>query len=422
LTKFAASSPDQFPTYEAATSYFQDLAEIEIIGTFAVSKPWISSIEQDCIRILEQEGCTLDVAEVIGSRLPPSIVDRVAARAKDSIISAYPAHEKIVRVGHLILTETRRDGALDELATYAEADASAQWEENFTNNPSAPEDLKYSRARIQALLPPAKAGLVQRLLTTEKAVEKGLETHFWTAISTLEEKNEEAFATYWHERLVARFTTYMTGLSGISDAKLAAQLADLLAAHAQNELIPDTISKARAQGFVLSRKTRKNVARLENILDPAKKTDLAGVTSALEKFSSKQNLQSTTTEPSPSALATAKKTMINDMLRRLQRQKQSDGPVLFLMLVIVLFARRNEGVVYATGKFAPKLLKLLRGSVGESDYERLEAWKEGAKMGKLTAEDRRGMVGMAEAETKVEAEAEAEAEADVEAKTVAETP
>ncbi|RAR00334.1 hypothetical protein DDE82_007415 [Stemphylium lycopersici] len=410
LTKFAASSPEQFPTYEVATSHFQRLAEIEIIDTFAVSKPWISSIEQDCIRILEQEGCTLDVAEVIGSRLPSSIVDRVATRAKDSIISAYPAQEKIVRVGHLILTETRRNGALDELAAYAKTDASAQWEDNLTNNPTAPEDLKYSRARIQTLLPPANAGLVQRLLTTEKAVEKSLEAHFWTAISALEEQNEEAFATYWHDRLLARFTTYKTGLSGISDAKLAAQLADLLASHAQTELIPDTVSRARAQGMVLSRKTRKNVARLESILDPAKKIDLAGVSAALDKFSSKQNISTLSTSPDSAVLASAKQTMMNDMLRRLHKQKQSDGPVLFLTLVIVLFARRNEGVVYATGKFAPKLLKLLKGRVGESEYERLEAWKEGAKTGKLTAEDRRGMLGMAEQEAETEAETETKAE------------
>jgi hypothetical protein len=88
--------------------------------------------------------------------------------------------------------------------------------------------------------------------------------------------------------------------------------------------------------------------------------------------------------------------MMDDMLRRLQKQKASDGPVLFLMLVIVLFAKRYDGVVYATGKFAPKLLKQLKGNMTEEQYQTVEKWKEAAKTSSLTAEDRADMVRMAE--------------------------
>ncbi|KAF7565011.1 hypothetical protein PtrSN002B_002894 [Pyrenophora tritici-repentis] len=89
--------------------------------------------------------------------------------------------------------------------------------------------------------------------------------------------------------------------------------------------------------------------------------------------------------------------MVEDMLRRLQKQKASDGPVLFLTLVVVLFARQYDGVVYATGKFAPKLLKQLKGTLDKVQYEKVEAWKEAAKTNALTPEDRAEMVKMAEA-------------------------
>jgi hypothetical protein len=90
--------------------------------------------------------------------------------------------------------------------------------------------------------------------------------------------------------------------------------------------------------------------------------------------------------------------MLADMLRRLQKQKASDGPVLFLTLVSVLYAKQNDGVVYATGKFAPKLLKLLKGTLGDEQFGKVEAWKEAAKSNSLSAEDRKGMAEMANSE------------------------
>jgi hypothetical protein len=87
--------------------------------------------------------------------------------------------------------------------------------------------------------------------------------------------------------------------------------------------------------------------------------------------------------------------MLDDMLRRFKKQKASDGPVLFLTLVVVLFAKQHDGVVYATGKFAPKLLKLLKGKLEDEQYEQVERWKEAAKTNSLTAEDKAAMAKMA---------------------------
>jgi len=394
LQNFASEFPDSFPSYKDAVSHFQDLPGISVIDAFAVSQPWIAQIQQDCVRILEQEGSTLDVTEVIGSRLPSSIVETIASKSKDAIISTLsekPKGQRIIRVGHLILTETRRDGALDELATYAALDAQSQWQAllNDANN-SAPEP-KYSRDRIRDLIP--ESGIVQRLLVATKATDKALEETFYNTVAPLETASEEDFAAYWSDRVLARYAMYSAGLTGVSDAKVHDQLAQLLATYTAKELMPDTLAKARAQRLVQSRKTRKNVARLSSILESEKNMDVAGVTAALDKFNKKQGIQG----PSETMLAAAKQAMVHDMLRRLQRQKADDGPVLFLTLVVVLFAKQHDGVVYATGKFAPKLLKQLKGTLEKEHYERLEVWKEAAKTNTLSAEDRADMVSMAEA-------------------------
>jgi hypothetical protein len=48
-------------------------------------------------------------------------------------------------------------------------------------------------------------------------------------------------------------------------------------------------------------------------------------------------------------------------------------------------------VVYATGKYAPKILKGLNGTVGEEVYAVLEGWKEDVRTGKLGVEGREGI-------------------------------
>jgi hypothetical protein len=78
------------------------------------------------------------------------------------------------------------------------------------------------------------------------------------------------------------------------------------------------------------------------------------------------------------------------------QKPKTDAPLMFLSLVLVLFSRNHPGVIYATGKFAPKLLKQLKAQLSSEDYEEAERLKELAKTGKLAKDDRDRMVHMAE--------------------------
>lgn len=121
--------------------------------------------------------------------------------------------------------------------------------------------------------------------------------------------------------------------------------------------------------------------------------DVSALISSLDKFGKKQSIDAV----ADLSLESSKATMLNDMARRMQKQKKSDGPLLFLTLVVFLFAKHNAGVVYATGKYAPKLMKQLRSVLDAEQYSQLEAWKEAARAGSLRAEDRDGMKKMVEA-------------------------
>jgi hypothetical protein len=252
-----------------------------------------------------------------------------------------------------------------------------------------------------------------------------LDETFYLALTTLESQNEALFQTYWNNSINARYTTHMLALSPSStqsstqsspstDEKLFTALEDLYTTYFTSTFLPSALSKAKSQGLLLSRRTRKNVGKLEaellSIQNPtvpvqgSEKEKESGIkitvlTKALATFMKRQSIPA----PTASLLSTVKQEMVEEMRRDMHRRlsksppKTADGPVLFLTLVLVLWAKEYNGVLYATGKFAPKLLKLLKGVLGEDMYEKLERWKEAAKAGTLNAEDKAEMVRMAEA-------------------------
>lgn len=212
-----------------------------------------------------------------------------------------------------------------------------------------------------------------------------MEEAYWTEIARLEAENEAAFSKFWTERVVSRVSNYTAGLKVLSDAKLADQLSELLASYLKKELIPDSITKAISKDLLRSRKTKKQVQKLETALQKVSAADLTGTLSVMDKFRQKQGVQ----DFDAATLAATKQILVSDLVRRMQRQ--SDGPALFLLLVIVLLAKYSDGVVYATGKFAPKLMKLLKPSLPDGEYKQLDDWKNKAKSAALGKEDVEGM-------------------------------
>lgn len=291
-------------------------------------------------------------------------------------------------MGDFILNESGYTQEKSALLDLAKLDAASQWQQLKQNSKT---DIKFSLPNITSQFP--RHTTLWPELVRERAIERALEDAFSTEISELERQNEAEFAEYWTDRVATRTAIYTEGVVAVGDQKLQSQLSELLAQYLHKDLVPDTISKATSQGLVLSRKTRKNVQKLESALS-ASSIDVPALTSSLEKFNKKQSIE----WPTPSVLTTVKATMLNDMARRMQKQKKSDGPLLFLTLIVFLFAKHNAGVIYATGKFAPKLLKHLKSVLDGEQYAQLETWKEAAKSGTLSAEDREAMKMMVEAQ------------------------
>ncbi|KAI8937474.1 hypothetical protein NX059_005192 [Plenodomus lindquistii] len=386
LLAFREDFPELYSSIEDARQHVQSASDAEVIDTFAIPRTKRSNLTEACIQSLAEEG-RVDLAHILAN-FPGSLQSRLLPELVRDIDAKYQTGHgtPVQRVGDFLLKPESYESERRVLLDYADVDAGLQWQ-RLRENPES--EVKFSLSNIVAMI--TKEQQVLATMIKEKAIEKAIEERFWASISQHEAEIEAQFSDFWVERVQSRCQIYQNGLDAVQDEKLQDQLSEIFAVYVKKELIPDSIAKARSQGLVLSRKTRKNISAIE---DSLKQDDssLSAVLAALRKFNKKQGIEALDGDQ---AIET-KQTMVNDMIRRMQKQKKSDGPVLFLTLVLILFAKHNDVVVYATGKFAPKLLKQLKSSLPAEQYEQMEKWKEAAKTSALTAEDRAAMKDMAE--------------------------
>ncbi|KAF2109752.1 hypothetical protein BDV96DRAFT_470099, partial [Lophiotrema nucula] len=391
LKVFSSAYSSLYGTIDAVIELLAPESEVEVRSPYAYSQSWFSELAGRLLRPLQTAGY-VDITTVLSEHCQSPCIEDAAKILEQSLRSAWAAapgtpnnldQNNLRQAGDFVLTPARHDQEQTALLSASQSYAIEQWK-------SLQEDLGKEMVCSLQAIEDSLTGTVPLLkaLMGDKEVRKAVEEQFWSEVSRLEAENESAFSTFWTDRVPVRVRVYTDGLEIIQDAKLKDQLSDLLATYIQKELLPESISKARAQGLVCSRKTKKNLQRFETISKSSKK-GASELATTIERFSKKQGMA----EPDSSSLAGAKIRLVQDMTRKLQ--KQSEGPLLFLTLVIILLARHQSGVVYATGKFAPKLLKHLKTSLRAEQYEQLELWKEGAKGSTLTPKDKAAMKQMA---------------------------
>ncbi|TID17553.1 hypothetical protein E6O75_ATG08299 [Venturia nashicola] len=202
-------------------------------------------------------------------------------------------------------------------------------------------------------------------------------TAFEKRIAELQQENQDLFMSLWTSRAVLKSYLYNAGLQALPTSPLKDQLSELRSAHLLEDLIPNTIKRARTKGLVRTANLSRQISKLETEIAPTKDVRKSSPQDSISKFAKKMSIGT----PSSNQLTTAKKEHIEDMVAAMNKDK--DGPRLFLSLVIVLCASRKEGIIYATGKFAPKLLKVIKEDLDEGLYKRLEEIKELVKLGKV---------------------------------------
>lgn len=185
----------------------------------------------------------------------------------------------------------------------------------------------------------------------------------------------------WRARAYIPAHVHTDALEKLEAGPLQDQLRDLLHAWLTQDLLPSIIKRVRTKGLLKDASDRKQVEKLENSITDKKRAQ--PIAKSLERFHEKMGFSALSGEETSEAQAQQLGSMVAAM------EQDTDAPRLFLTTVLVLLAqKKNIGILYATGKFAPRLLKLLKANLEPELYKDLERLKEAVKAGSVTEDDR----------------------------------
>ncbi len=235
-----------------------------------------------------------------------------------------------------------------------------------------------------------------RQVVIDNDLKKSTRDAFTAETQKLKQEADRQFQTLWHHRLMAKLNLYQAALEALTDGKLRDELRASLETHLRQNLLPDVLQKAEKRGMIRDKAMRRNVDSLNAFLVSSRtsrgdfETSFADLIAALETFARKQKID----RLSEGELELKKESQVNEMVKSMR--EDNDPARLFLTLVVILLSTKGPGVVYATGKFAPRLLKQLRGTMDAEQFGALETVKDAVKGGKLASDQKAFIISIAE--------------------------
>ncbi|KAI9893780.1 MAG: hypothetical protein M1814_005997 [Vezdaea aestivalis] len=220
------------------------------------------------------------------------------------------------------------------------------------------------------------------------------------ALQSAQEKSQNAFSKFWSTKCLARTRLYLQGIAGLRDARLKKELHRVTLVFLVEKTVPDVIRRAEEADYLHGRAHVRVVDILErqlsaleaNLTPPSgspraagEEVDLNGVAEMLEDALSSFSRAVGIEAPGLAIMIEAKRTHLHDTMT--STDKETEPARLFLKLVLVLIACYREGVVHASGRFAPKLMKEMQEKLGEETYDWMRDLRDAARTGTMKPED-----------------------------------
>jgi hypothetical protein len=236
--------------------------------------------------------------------------------------------------------------------------------------------------------------LVAALLTDD--IQAEATAAYTTELRRQQQKKQIALAKYWQIRVLARFELYQRGLAALDDERLQKDLTNLTIEYFTELIISDAFKKAETHDWIHGKAMIRHADSLDDKLNEIKndvpsslENPLRDVKEALSAFNLGMNIDPPTEED----IQSLKQSQMKELAASMSRDE--DPARLFLKLVLVLLARHHPGTIYATGRFAPKLMKQFAAALDEEENASLKALRDAVRAGSLTAEDKVKMRSLA---------------------------
>ncbi|KAI9796693.1 MAG: hypothetical protein M1833_006033 [Piccolia ochrophora] len=284
-----------------------------------------------------------------------------------------------------------------ELRLHIEAEVEETAKQNARDNWPKP-GRKKGPVLVSDFSEHSKSGVspeILRKLLGSKA-EAAVEQAYNGVIHRLQDAAISEFSQFWSERVMGKALLYRRGIESLEDQKLRDDLSAALIEYMLDTILPDNIKRAEAKGLFEGARLEQELPRLAKACETVKTQTtsadkrLSEIYDALGALAQRLN-PDLTSENVPQR---RKPGLLHELTQSMQ--KDENGPRLFLTLLVILLATRKDGMIYATGKFAPRLLKQLRNIVDREQLASLTKWKDAAKSGSMSKQDHIDMRQMAE--------------------------
>ncbi|KAK6522074.1 hypothetical protein TWF281_002643 [Arthrobotrys megalospora] len=375
----------------------EKVGEVLLLKENYVTNEWLEGIEKTAEKEVEDTG-VVDFRE-LASKLTPEEQTNVQERFRKK------QTRKLLEHGGCLVAKELTDEMLKASLAYAKEDAEVAWAATEKGRPMALasglswRSLSMSLVKENAEVPQAVLDSIAQSMLPKISVK------YVERVGELRETANAAARVYFVDKVYLRFVVNSAAIEKIQDAGVQEKLAQDLAVYYQ-KIIGDGLTKLRdrvadTQSQRMNERIEDAISSVKNVFSSDDIKPMAGlhvIQQELESLMKDIGVNRATEEAEEGKEAVTAK--IAEMRRELKTQleKASDLSLMLLVVLILLFSEHEGGILRATGKYAPKILKQLRHRLTEADYEFLSSVKGAviarSSMGGEDVERLRG-VGMA---------------------------
>ncbi|KAK6353381.1 hypothetical protein TWF696_005347 [Orbilia brochopaga] len=340
------------------------LAGVTALSSHYVTHEWLEKLEIAGTRSLDEHGFA-DIrvqAQEFSPQEQAYVQDLFKKRHK----------KRLLNHGGCLVTQALVDELIHKAIAYASQEADKSWATAVETTVPITLATPLPWRRLLNVFTVGHEAIPQSALESiaQVAAPKA-SVQYMERVNELREAANGASKSVFVDKIYARFQVNMAAVAEIQDAALQDKLAQDLIAH-YHRVILDGLTKLLDR-VADSAGRRRN----EQIEDAAKSiAETCALVESVKWMDALRSLQAElrgvaqiigADEPSDDTLKAKKAEMQTELKAPLA--KATDASLMLLVVLILLLSETGEGVLRASGKYAPKLLKILRPKIPESDYK-----------------------------------------------------
>ncbi|KAK6496380.1 hypothetical protein TWF481_002405 [Arthrobotrys musiformis] len=340
--------------------------DVLLLKDHYVTKEWIEGIERAAEKELEETGVA-NVKELASKLMPEE-------QLKVQELFRKKQTKKLLEHGGCLITKELADGLLKVGFGYAKEEADKAWAASEKGRSMASSSSISWRSLSTFLVkdndrvPQAVSdSIAQSLLPKVSA-------SYSDRVSELRETANAAARVQFVDKVYLRFVIHCAAIEKVQDSGVQEKLAQDLMMYYQ-KIVVDGLTKlldrvADTQSQRMNERIEDAISTATNAFSADDNKPIAGLHVIQQEL---ECLMRDIGVNRPASLENKMEEMRREL--RMQLEKASDLSLMLLVVLILLFSVHEGGILRATGKYAPKILKQLRHKLTDADYEFLNRVK-----------------------------------------------